>query len=122
MNTASARIRQHGDDSIDVAELLPLSKVTDVLGTRPHKDTLRRWASRGLFGVHLRTIHVGATTCTTVRWVEDFIRASSKARNDLKVARRPKPPTKRRQRSPLSDEESPLRTADTLRRHNVFPD
>jgi Protein of unknown function (DUF1580) len=41
-------------------------------GKRPHMATLYRWAQRGLRGVHLETIRVGGTLCTSVEAIQRF--------------------------------------------------
>jgi hypothetical protein len=41
-------------------------------GKRPHASTLLRWARKGLRGVHLETIRIGSTTCTSVEALQRF--------------------------------------------------
>ncbi len=41
-------------------------------GKPPHYCTVSRWASRGIKGVKLETIVVGATTCTSLEAMQRF--------------------------------------------------
>lgn len=39
---------------------------------RPHVNTVRRWATRGLYGTKLRTQRFGGKRLTRKDWVADF--------------------------------------------------
>ena len=52
-----------------LADLVPLERVPSLLPKRPHRSTVFRWVSKGCCGVHLRTVSVGTTRCTTEDWL-----------------------------------------------------
>lgn len=51
-------------------------------GKKPHIATLYRWAERGLKGVHLETIQVGGTCCTSLEALQRFFDGLTKPRSD----------------------------------------
>jgi hypothetical protein len=58
--------------------LIPLTEAAKKIpGRRPGKavsrSTLERWRTRGVRGVVLRTVRVGATVCTCHEWVREFL-------------------------------------------------
>lgn len=58
-------------------QVLPLEEAARRLprrrGNRPvHPTTLHRWAHTGLRGVHLETIQVGGTRCTSIEALQRF--------------------------------------------------
>lgn len=59
-------------------------------GKRPHMATLYRWASRGIQGIHLETIRVGGTLCTSREALQRFCERLSTER----AAVPPRPPSK----------------------------
>lgn len=57
---------------------LTLLEVSRLLPSRPHANTLRRWASKkGLNGIRLRTFKCGRRVCTTKAYLEQFLAACS---------------------------------------------
>jgi hypothetical protein len=40
---------------------------------RPHKNTVARWASRGVYGVKLRSARIGGKRLVRADWLEDFL-------------------------------------------------
>jgi hypothetical protein len=72
-------------------ELLPLREAAKLLprrraGKPTHGSTLLRWAQRGLRGVKLEVVQVGATKCTTEkalrRFFDELGRVSQISRED----------------------------------------
>jgi hypothetical protein len=51
-----------------------LTKVPDHIVGRPHVNTVRRWAGRGVRGVRLRTWLVGGRRYTSAQAIAQFIR------------------------------------------------
>jgi hypothetical protein len=51
--------------------------------TRPHKNTIVRWANKGVYGVKLKTIRYGGKRLTRPCWCEDFNRAMQGASPDV---------------------------------------
>ena len=114
-----ARSSDDPADLIDLAALVPLSKASNLLGTKPHKDTLRRWSTTGSFGVRLKTVQVGGQTCTTARWVAEFVAACDRARATSEQPKsRPASRRKRWKRTALVENDR-LDTEAVLRRHNL---
>lgn len=62
--------------SPDPNSLIRLSESVDVVGRiageRFHIATIHRWASRGIFGVRLRTKQIGAHRKTCEAWINQF--------------------------------------------------
>jgi hypothetical protein len=52
----------------DAAAMLPRRRA----GRKPHISTLYRWAQRGVRGVRLEILKVGATTCTSTEALQRF--------------------------------------------------
>ncbi len=52
-----------------------LTEATKIFPGRPHKNTLRRWHHVGFRGVKLRCFYSGATLCTSVAAIEEFLAA-----------------------------------------------
>jgi hypothetical protein len=40
--------------------------------TRPHKNTIVRWATKGVYGVKLKTVRFGGKRLTRRAWVDQF--------------------------------------------------
>ena len=72
-------------------------------GKRVHLATLYRWASRGVAGVQLETVMVGAVRCTTREACERFIVGVTRARRGV-----PAPQSERANGRRLSRVESEL--------------
>ena len=53
------------------------AEVERLTGTRPHRNTIRRWRRDGVGGVRLKTIRLGHRYLTSRRWIAEFIDASS---------------------------------------------
>ena len=51
--------------------------------TRPHKNTIVRWATKGVYGVKLKTVRFGGKRLTRRVWVEQFNRAVMGASPDV---------------------------------------
>lgn len=49
-------------------------------GFRPHRNTLRRWRSKGVGGVILRTVRVGNRFMTSPEWITEFFDATDQGR------------------------------------------
>lgn len=58
-------------------------------GKRPDLSTLHRWATRGVRGVVLETINVGASKCTSAEAAMRFIRRLSGAAQPAPAVRTP---------------------------------
>src|SRR3954468_21569029 len=63
----------------DFSDAIPLSRVPALLprlrgGKRVHVATVFRWAQRGIRGVRLAVIQIGAVKCTTPEAIDDFFR------------------------------------------------
>lgn len=41
-------------------------------GKRPHVATLYRWSQRGCKGIHLETVQIGGTRCTSLEALQRF--------------------------------------------------
>jgi hypothetical protein len=86
----------------DRDQLIPLSEVPRLRiiprrrgGKRLNYSTLWRWCMRGMHGVKLEIVRVGATPCTTKQALLDFFRALRPA-NDTNEIQAPR--TARQQR------------------------
>ena len=55
--------------------------IHSVTGRRPNLSTGWRWASKGCRGIRLRTAVLGGKMLTSIEWVEEFIQATTEARN-----------------------------------------
>jgi hypothetical protein len=68
------------DDFITLTESAPL------FPTRPHKNSIVRWASRGCYGVKLKTVRFGGKRLTRPIWVEEFNHAVMRTTPDVYAA------------------------------------
>ena len=59
--------------SMAKTEFLTLAKAAGRCPGRPHKNTLTRWASRGLYGEKLRTLRIGGKRLVREDWLDDFL-------------------------------------------------
>ena len=55
--------------------------IHSVTGRRPNLSTGWRWSTKGCRGIRLRTAVLGGKMLTTIAWVEEFIQATTEARN-----------------------------------------
>ncbi len=65
------------NDYISLLEAVPY------FPTRPHKNTVVRWANRGCYGKKLKTIKCGGKRLTRPCWVQEFNRAVMDASPDV---------------------------------------
>lgn len=71
--------------SMDFADLIPLTKVPELLpptksGKRLHFSAVHRWATEGIRGVRLRVTCVGRAMHTTPAWLSEFMQRIAEAR------------------------------------------
>jgi hypothetical protein len=59
----------------DAAKTLPARRS----GKRPHRTTLERWDKNGFRGIHLETVRVGDTLCTSLEALQRFVNAVTAA-------------------------------------------
>ena len=64
-------------DCITIPEAVPLFL------NRPHRNTVIRWANKGVYGVKLKTIRYGGKRLTRKVWVEEFNQAMMGASPDV---------------------------------------
>jgi len=57
-------------------------------GKRPHPNTLYRWATEGVRGVHLETLRVGGTLCTSIEALQRIFEALAATSPVRKMDRR----------------------------------
>jgi hypothetical protein len=68
---------------------LPIAEaVEQVIGSRPHVQTVRRWVKQGVRGIRLQALFVNGAYLTTLESVREFIDATTSAR--LEPSTRPK--------------------------------
>jgi hypothetical protein len=65
------------NDYITLLEAVPL------FPTRPHRNSVIRWASRGCYNVKLKTLRFGGKRLTRPIWVEEFVQAVMGASPDV---------------------------------------
>jgi len=66
-----------------ISECLPIDQAVEIAtGQRPHIQTIRRWARRGISGVKLPTLLLNGRYTTSPKVVEEFIREASRAKAD----------------------------------------
>lgn len=58
-------------------QFVTFAKAAEVLPTRPHINTLRRWANKGVGGVVLESWKLGTVRVTTIEALERFLLATS---------------------------------------------
>jgi hypothetical protein len=73
-------------DEIPLDQLFPLALAAKKIpGRRPGKSisrsTLERWRTKGLRGIVLQTVRVGATVCTCDAWIREFVERSNTDRS-----------------------------------------
>lgn len=94
-DSSSTRSRTDADPLPNLADLVPLAAVPDLVppsanGRRIHISAPHRWVARGIAGVRLRVVSLGGRRMTTARWLAEFAAA-------VAAAREPTPaPTRRR--------------------------
>lgn len=98
-------------------DLIPLERVPSVLPSRPHCNTVRRWASKGCRGVRLRTVSIGRKRCTTDAWLMEFFDSVERARpGSGSAASGASLPRQRRRTRAARRQRS---TQEVLRRHGL---
>jgi hypothetical protein len=60
---------------MSVTDYITLLEAVPYFLTRPHKNTVVRWANRGVYGVKLKTIRFGGKRLTRPCWVAEFNQA-----------------------------------------------
>jgi hypothetical protein len=68
---------------MSVTDYITLLEAVPYFLTRPHKNTIVRWANKGVYGVKLKTIRYGGKRLTRPCWVEEFNRAVQGASPDV---------------------------------------
>jgi len=53
-------------------DYISLSEACKQFPSRPHRNTVIRWASRGCYGVKLKTVRYGGKRLTRPIWVDEF--------------------------------------------------
>lgn len=87
--------RSAADPLPELDELFPLRDVPPIVspcvGRRLNIATVHRWVQKGVAGVRLRTVSVGAMRCTCRRWIAEWSEAVAAAREPAAPApaRRP---------------------------------
>jgi len=60
---------------------IPIAEaVEQVIGSRPHVQTVRRWVKQGVRGIRLQALFVNGAYLTTLESVREFIDATTAAR------------------------------------------
>ncbi len=59
------------------AKFITFQEATRLIPSRPHINTIRRWADRGYQGIKLRTVRCGRRRMVPVEAIEEFMRATS---------------------------------------------
>ena len=59
------------------ARFITFKEATRLIPSRPHINTIRRWADRGYRGIKLRTVRCGRRRLVPVEAIEEFMRATS---------------------------------------------
>lgn len=72
-------------DNSPEGELFPLAELPSKLprgrhGKRMHRSLGFRWAKRGIRNQKLKVVQVGGRLCTTLLWVEEFIKQLTEAK------------------------------------------
>ena len=70
------------------AQVPIVEAVEQVIGTRPHVQTVRRWVKQGVRGIRLQALFVNGAYLTTLESVREFINATTSAR--LEPSTKPK--------------------------------
>ena|ERR1700728_2610817 len=73
----------------NVNELLSLAEAARILPGKPDPSTLWRWHRRGVFGVRLKTVCIGARRYISRTALQEFVDAVTKAREPSAVADQP---------------------------------
>ncbi len=54
-------------------DLIPIREVSSFFPRRPSPQTIRRWTTKGVRGVVLRSLVVGGGVYTHLDWIDEFI-------------------------------------------------
>lgn len=85
--------------SKDVTAYITLTEATKVIpsrrsGKKISVQTVWRWCMRGVrSGIRLRSVMIGGQRCTTLQWIEEFIKMVSEAAEPANAADLPCPRT-----------------------------
>jgi hypothetical protein len=92
-STVDDLLRRLSDEArglaVPLLEAAPL--VERLVGIRPHRSALHRWASKGTAGVRLEVLRVGGTRCVTPRMLAEFFVAAGAAREPAPAKKRARP-------------------------------
>gem|GEM_PF-3624684 len=75
------------------SDYISLIESVSLFPTRPHVNTIRRWAARGCNGVVLRTVKWGKRRMTRPEWISEFVYATICATDDIYRDSQPAPAT-----------------------------
>jgi hypothetical protein len=70
-----AVLPKYGKTSEAATDYITLLEAVPYFLTRPHKNTVVRWANKGCYGIKLRTVRYGGKRLTRKIWVEKFNQA-----------------------------------------------
>lgn len=60
---------------LNIEEIVPVHDAAKLFPTRPSRNTLRRWRTKGVRGVCLETCFIGGIRCTSKEAVARFLQA-----------------------------------------------
>jgi hypothetical protein len=80
---STSDLPKYGRPSDEATDYITLLEAVPYFLTRPHKNTIVRWANKGVYGVKLKTIRYGGKRLTRPCWCEDFNRAMQGASPDV---------------------------------------
>ena len=69
---STSDLPKYGRPSDEATDYITLLEAVPYFLIRPHKNTVVRWADRGVYGVKLKTIRYGGKRLTRKVWVELF--------------------------------------------------
>lgn len=64
-------------------DYVTIRQAVSLFPTRPHVGTLKRWMTRGVYGVRLQSVKFGQKRLTRPVWVHEFIDRTIKATPDV---------------------------------------
>ena len=59
----------------DFSDAISMQEAAGILPGRPHKNTIVRWATRGIYGVKLKTARFAGRRFTRPSWLREFCAA-----------------------------------------------
>jgi hypothetical protein len=72
---STSDLPKYGRPSDEATDYITLLEAVPYFLIRPHKNTVVRWADRGVYGVKLKTIRYGGKRLTRKVWIEEFNKA-----------------------------------------------